>query len=76
MIKEIFDKLRRCDKKIKQKYTGGDASGDAGLPVQTMRWLSTVLQLINYRFVRYLKYPFYRFWLLILDALQRPRRHP
>lgn len=54
MIKEIFDKLRRCDKMLKMKHTG-DAN-DGMLPDQTMRWLQTILQLMNYRFIRFLKY--------------------
>jgi hypothetical protein len=58
MIKEIFEKLRRCDKMIKIKHTGenGDNNTTAQLPDQTMRWLQTILQLMNYRFIRFLKY--------------------
>ncbi|CEP17288.1 hypothetical protein [Parasitella parasitica] len=58
MIKEIFDKLRRCDKMIKMKHTGEAPSGmpQQQLPDQTMRWLQTILQLMNYRFIRFLKY--------------------
>lgn len=54
MIKEIFEKLRRCDKMIKMKRTESDNS--VQLPDQTMRWLQTILQLMNYRFIRFLKY--------------------
>lgn len=53
MIKEIFDKLRRCDKMVKLKHTG---ESPQHLPDQTMRWLQTILQLMNYRFIRFLKY--------------------
>lgn len=57
MIKEIFDKLRRCDKMIKAKRTGESHNDDSKqLPDQTMRWLHTILQLMNYRFIRFLKY--------------------
>lgn len=59
MIKEIFEKLRRCDKMIKMKRTTAVSAenGDiAQLPDQTMRWLQTILQLMNYRFIRFLKY--------------------
>lgn len=58
MIKEIFDKLRRCDKMIKMKHTGesGDPNSTVQLPDQTLRWLQTILQLMNYRFIRFLKY--------------------
>jgi hypothetical protein len=62
MIKEIFDKLRRCDKLIKLKRHDPNPSAmqtnanDIPLPDQTMRWMHTVLQLINYRFIRLLKY--------------------
>lgn len=59
MIKEIFEKLRRCDKMIKVRHNneGGDnnLSGQQ-LPDQTLRWLQTILQLMNYRFIRFLKY--------------------
>lgn len=54
MIKEIFDKLRRCDKMLKMKQAGD--SSEPALPDQTMRWLHTMLQLMNYRFIRFLKY--------------------
>ena len=56
MIKEIFDKLRRCDKMIKMKHTGENSDSSAQLPDQTMRWLHTILQLMNYRFIRFLKF--------------------
>lgn len=58
MVKEIFDKLRRCDKMIKMKHTGegGDPNSTIQLPDQTLRWLQTILQLMNYRFIRFLKY--------------------
>lgn len=58
MIKEIFDKLRRCDRMIKMKHTGesGDPNSTVQLPDQTLRWLQTILQLMNYRFIRFLKY--------------------
>ncbi|CEI94172.1 hypothetical protein RMCBS344292_08393 [Rhizopus microsporus] len=56
MVKEIFDKLRRCDKMIKMKRTGESESLPTQLPDQTMRWLQTILQLMNYRFIRFLKY--------------------
>ncbi|KAI9262582.1 hypothetical protein EDC94DRAFT_659447 [Helicostylum pulchrum] len=59
MIKEIFEKLRRCDKMIKMKHDNETADHNnltAQLPDQTMRWLQTILQLMNYRFIRFLKY--------------------
>ena len=56
MVKEIFDKLRRCDKMIKMKRTGESEPSPTQLPDQTMRWLQTILQLMNYRFIRFLKY--------------------
>lgn len=59
MIKEIFEKLRRCDKMIKMKHdneTSDHNNLTAQLPDQTMRWLQTILQLMNYRFIRFLKY--------------------
>ncbi|KAI8328625.1 mediator complex subunit 23-domain-containing protein [Chlamydoabsidia padenii] len=63
MIKEIFDKLRRCDKLIKLKRNGDPSisastlkNNDTPFPDQTMRWMHTMLQLINYRFIRLLKY--------------------
>lgn len=66
MIKEIFDKLRRCDKMIKQRHSNLEMNPSAipdnknniepPFPDQTMRWMHTVLQLINYRFIRFLKY--------------------
>lgn len=58
MIKEIFDKLRRSDKMVKMKHTGEAPGGisQQQLPDQTMRWLQTILQLMNYRFIRFLKY--------------------
>lgn len=58
MVKEIFDKLRRCDKMVKMKHTEEPHTGTAiqQLPDQTMRWLQTMLQLMNYRFIRFLKY--------------------
>ncbi|KAL0075593.1 mediator complex subunit 23-domain-containing protein [Phycomyces blakesleeanus] len=60
MIKEIFDKLRRCDKLIRMKSTSDSSfSAIAPFPDQTMRWLHTMSQLMNYRFIRFLKYPFY-----------------
>ncbi|OBZ83488.1 Mediator of RNA polymerase II transcription subunit 23 [Choanephora cucurbitarum] len=55
MVKEILDKLRRCDKTIKTKHTG-EATQQPQLPDQTMRWLQSILQLMNYRFIRFLKY--------------------
>ena len=55
MVKEIFDKLRRCDKMIKMKRTGESEPSPNQLPDQTMRWLQTILQLMNYRFIRFLK---------------------
>lgn len=59
MIKEIFEKLRRCDKMIRMKHdneTGDNNNLTPQLPDQTMRWLQTILQLMNYRFIRFLKY--------------------
>lgn len=56
MVKEIFDKLRRCDKMIKMKRTGESEPSPTQLPDQNMRWLQTILQLMNYRFIRFLKY--------------------
>ncbi|GAN05157.1 hypothetical protein MAM1_0083c04626 [Mucor ambiguus] len=57
MIKEIFDKLRRCDKMVKMKHSGQAPNNTPQqLPDQTMRWLQTILQLMNYRFIRFLKY--------------------
>jgi hypothetical protein len=58
MVKEIFDKLRRCDKMVKMMHTGESHNGVAiqQLPDKTMRWLQTILQLMNYRFIRFLKY--------------------
>ncbi|ORX51305.1 hypothetical protein DM01DRAFT_1337353 [Hesseltinella vesiculosa] len=60
MIREIFEKLRRCDKIIKLRYAAAtnpsSAHGDVRLPDHTMRWMHTMLQLINYRFIRFLKY--------------------
>ncbi|KAI7901563.1 uncharacterized protein BX663DRAFT_513291 [Cokeromyces recurvatus] len=58
MVKEIFDKLRRCDKMVKMKHTGESSHGVIiqQLPDQTMRWLQTILQLMNYRFIRFLKW--------------------
>ncbi|KAI9481474.1 MAG: hypothetical protein EXX96DRAFT_566905 [Benjaminiella poitrasii] len=58
MVKEIFDKLRRCDKMVKMKHTGESNHGVViqQLPDQTLRWLQTILQLTNYRFIRFLKY--------------------
>lgn len=58
MIKEIFDKLRRCDKRFKVKHFENGDGDEPTLSIQTMRWLHTILQLMNYRFIRYLKYPF------------------
>jgi hypothetical protein len=61
MIREIFDKLRRYDKMIKMK-PGTGVIGNGGnpttvqLPDPTMRWFHTILQLMNYRFIRFLKY--------------------
>ncbi|KAI8352505.1 mediator complex subunit 23-domain-containing protein [Blakeslea trispora] len=55
MMKEILDKLRRCDKIIKTKHTT-EATQQPQLPDQTMRWLQSILQLMNYRFIRFLKY--------------------
>ncbi|KAI9013358.1 mediator complex subunit 23-domain-containing protein [Phycomyces nitens] len=63
MIKEIFEKLRRCDKLVKMKQNGdGALNGPTPFSDQTMRWLHTMSQLMNYRFIRFLKYPF---WLII-----------
>ncbi|RUS33972.1 mediator complex subunit 23-domain-containing protein [Jimgerdemannia flammicorona] len=59
MVKEILDKLRRCDKSIKTRAAGGPA-----VPDHTLRWLHTVLQLLNYRFLRFLKYSSLSFTLL------------
>ncbi|KAI7862073.1 mediator complex subunit 23-domain-containing protein [Spinellus fusiger] len=60
MIKEIFEKLRRCDKLIKMtKSKENEGTPTIPFPDQTMRWLHTILQLMNYRFIRFLKYPFY-----------------
>ncbi|CAO3590219.1 unnamed protein product [Absidia cylindrospora] len=61
MIKEIFDKLRRCDRliKLRRGHPSHDPSAmktDIPLPDQTMRWMHSMLQLINYRFIRLLKY--------------------
>ncbi|CDS02982.1 hypothetical protein LRAMOSA00384 [Lichtheimia ramosa] len=68
MVKEIFDKIRRCDKRYKSKQDGqSTGNNEMMLPLPTMRWLHTILQLMNYRFLRQLKYPFDKFDLLILD---------
>ncbi|KAI8372734.1 mediator complex subunit 23-domain-containing protein [Radiomyces spectabilis] len=57
MIKEIFDKLLRCDKLIKMRTDAERNNGEVvPFPDQTMRWLHTMLQLMTYRFVRFLKY--------------------
>lgn len=55
MIKEIFDKLRRYDKMIKMKPSTNEAGG-VQLPDPTMRWVHTIIQLMNYRFIRFLKF--------------------
>ncbi|KAM3581516.1 hypothetical protein VKS41_006346 [Umbelopsis sp. WA50703] len=55
MIKEIFDKLRRCDKLIKSRHESRPES-EPLLPDHTVRWLHTILQLLNHRFLRFLKH--------------------
>ncbi|KAI9285727.1 mediator complex subunit 23-domain-containing protein [Umbelopsis sp. AD052] len=55
MIKEIFDKLRRCDKLIKTRYES-KPEAESLLPDHTVRWLHTILQLLNHRFLRFLKH--------------------
>ncbi|OZJ06770.1 hypothetical protein BZG36_00320 [Bifiguratus adelaidae] len=50
IVKELFDKLRRCDKLIKSH-----TESNTVIPDHTLRWLHTILQLLNYRCLRYLK---------------------
>ncbi|KAI9313693.1 mediator complex subunit 23-domain-containing protein [Dichotomocladium elegans] len=57
MVREIFENIRRCDKRCKDKHDERGFSGsEVSLPTQTLRWLHTILQLMNYRFVRQLKF--------------------
>jgi hypothetical protein len=55
MIKEIFDKLRRCDKLIKTRHES-KPENESLLPDHSVRWLHTILQLLNHRFLRFLKH--------------------
>ena len=61
MIKEIFDRIRRCDRVYKARHEEEMAgvTPEKSLSVERMRWLHTMLQMMNYRFIRYLKYPFF-----------------
>ncbi|KAI9492493.1 mediator complex subunit 23-domain-containing protein [Zychaea mexicana] len=58
MIKEIFDRIRRCDRVYKARHEEELAgiTPDKSLTVERMRWLHTMLQMMNYRFIRYLKF--------------------
>ncbi|KAI9504068.1 hypothetical protein GGI25_001379 [Coemansia spiralis] len=48
MMKEVLEKLRRCDKVM--------AMGNARFSPATLRWLYTVYQLMNCRLLRFFKY--------------------
>ncbi|KAJ2809018.1 hypothetical protein H4R20_000441 [Coemansia guatemalensis] len=48
MMKEVLEKLRRCDKAM--------ALGNARFSAANMRWLYTVYQLMNCRLLRFFKY--------------------
>ncbi|KAJ2787098.1 hypothetical protein GGI15_000974, partial [Coemansia interrupta] len=48
MMKEVLEKLRRCDKVM--------ATGAARFSEATLRWLHTVYQLMNCRLLRFFKY--------------------
>ncbi|KAJ1645989.1 hypothetical protein LPJ64_002502 [Coemansia asiatica] len=48
MMKEVLEKLRRCDKVM--------ATGNARFSAATLRWLHTVYQLMNCRLLRFFKY--------------------
>ncbi|KAJ2767639.1 hypothetical protein IWQ56_003252, partial [Coemansia nantahalensis] len=48
MMKEVLEKLRRCDKAM--------ATGNARFSPATLRWLYTVYQLMNCRLLRFFKY--------------------
>ncbi|KAI8972683.1 hypothetical protein BDB01DRAFT_845071 [Pilobolus umbonatus] len=56
MIKEIFDKLRRCDKMVRVKHTEETQTDNEQLSDQTVRWFHSMVQLMNYRFIQFLKY--------------------
>ncbi|KAG9286670.1 hypothetical protein G9A89_012220 [Geosiphon pyriformis] len=51
MISEIFDKLRKVDNSLKQRAENGSA-----LQEHTTRWHHTILELLNYRLLRFLKF--------------------
>ncbi|ORY00571.1 hypothetical protein K493DRAFT_335300 [Basidiobolus meristosporus CBS 931.73] len=51
MMREIFERLKRCDKATKAHAEGGPS-----LSEHTLRWQSTILQLLNFRLLRFLKY--------------------
>ncbi|KAK9720183.1 hypothetical protein K7432_004332 [Basidiobolus ranarum] len=51
MMREIFERLKRCDKAMKTHAEGGPSLSD-----HTLRWQSTMLQLLNFRLPRFLKY--------------------
>ncbi|KAJ2557493.1 hypothetical protein EV175_001320, partial [Coemansia sp. RSA 1933] len=48
MMKEVLEKLRRCDKVM--------ATGNARFSAATLRWLYTIYQLMNCRLLRFFKY--------------------
>ncbi|KAJ1665374.1 hypothetical protein IW140_001453 [Coemansia sp. RSA 1813] len=48
MMKEVLEKLRRCDKVM--------ATGNARFSPATLRWLYTIYQLMNCRLLRFFKY--------------------
>ncbi|KAJ2727126.1 hypothetical protein GGI07_000010 [Coemansia sp. Benny D115] len=48
MMKEVLEKLRRCDKAM--------ATGAARFSAPTLRWLHTIYQLMNCRLLRFFKY--------------------
>ncbi|KAJ1947460.1 hypothetical protein GGF37_000400 [Kickxella alabastrina] len=48
MMKEVLEKLRRCDKVM--------ATGNARFSAATLRWLHTIYQLMNCRLLRFFKY--------------------
>ncbi|KAJ1953091.1 hypothetical protein GGI12_006088, partial [Dipsacomyces acuminosporus] len=48
MMKEVLEKLRRCDKVM--------AMGNARFSPATLRWLYTIYQLMNCRLLRFFKY--------------------